>query len=194
MGSRPALVRQLVESGLIAVVRARSRKQATPIALALRKGGIRAVEITMTTPDAIGAIADITRNADPSLLPGAGTVLDIEAARRAIDAGARFVVSPDLRPEVVKVCHERNIPVLMGAFTPTEMQRVHESGSDFVKFFPADFGGAAHVKAVRAPPAPSAHHPHRRREPGEHGVLPFRRMPRTRRGLLPHNPADPGPG
>ncbi len=151
MEARDRLSDSLVRAGLVAVVRAHGRSQALPVARALLGGGIRAVEITLTTPGAIEAIGDISRELGEELLPGAGTVLDADSARRSIDAGARYVVSPDFRPEVLEASHQAGVPVLMGAYTPSEMQRVHEAGSDFVKFFPAGFGGAAYVKAVRGP-------------------------------------------
>ena len=122
-----------------------------PLSEALISGGVIAIEITMTTPNAIEAIQDASRNLGSGGLVGVGTVLDAEICAKAIEAGAEFVVSPIIKQEIVEAAHSAGRPVMLGAYTPTEAQTAHEFGSDFVKLFPADGLGAAYVKALRAP-------------------------------------------
>ncbi len=136
---------------MIAVVRARHPEQVPALSEALIAGGVIAIEITMTTPNAIGAIRDARIKLGERALVGVGTVLDAETCRAALDAGAQFVVSPICRTELVSIAHAVDRPMMLGAYTPTEAQRVHEAGADFVKLFPADSLGPAYVKALRAP-------------------------------------------
>jgi 2-dehydro-3-deoxyphosphogluconate aldolase / (4S)-4-hydroxy-2-oxoglutarate aldolase len=109
----------------------------------LREAGFGAVEITMTTPDAIQLLKQ-TRNA------GAGTVLDLDTARRCIDAGAQFLVSPCLVPGMAKLAHEAGRLALIGGFTPGEVLAAHREGADIVKLFPASSGGPEHLRAIHA--------------------------------------------
>ena len=151
MRSKEQIKAWLEDPGLIAVVRAKSSAQVVPLAEALIGGGFRAIEVTMTTPDALTAIRmAVSRFADVASI-GVGTVLDGDTARRALDAGAEFVVSPITRPEIARVAIAAGRPVMLGAYTPTEAQLVHEAGSDYVKLFPADTLGVAYIKAIRAP-------------------------------------------
>jgi 2-dehydro-3-deoxyphosphogluconate aldolase / (4S)-4-hydroxy-2-oxoglutarate aldolase len=142
---------RLVQLGIIAVVRARHPDQVLPVAQALMAGGVFAIEITLTTPHAIQAIGHASQTLDSSALLGVGTVLSTASCKAALEAGARFVVSPVLRPELVPVAHAAGCPVMLGAYTPTEAQTAHEAGTDFVKIFPADGLGPAYIKALRAP-------------------------------------------
>lgn len=151
MRTKNDILRQLVDPGVIAVVRARKASQALPIAEALLAGGVIAVEITMTTPDAIAAIREASDKLGDRALIGVGTVLDVTTCRTAIAAGAQFVVSPICRPELAHIAHAAHKPVMLGAYTPTEAQLAHEVGADFVKIFPADGLGANYIKALRAP-------------------------------------------
>ncbi len=112
-------------------------------------GGFRAVEVTLTTPGALEAIAHFAKNKD--LLVGAGTVLDTQQAQRALDAGARFLVSPATDPEVIRWCASRDVLILPGAFTPTEMLLATRSGAQVVKLFPAPPGGPDYVRACLGP-------------------------------------------
>jgi 2-dehydro-3-deoxyphosphogluconate aldolase/(4S)-4-hydroxy-2-oxoglutarate aldolase len=149
--SKEAIISALLDPGLIAVVRARSADQVVPLGQALLRGGIRAIEVTMTTPDALHAIRECANHLPAEALIGVGTVLDSDTCREAIRAGAQFVVSPIMRPAIADVAHEFNKPVMLGAFTPTEAQSAYEAGSDLIKLFPADTLGTAYIKAVRAP-------------------------------------------
>lgn len=141
---------QLLASGVIAVLRARDVKGLMQVARALQAGGVSALEITLTTPGAMDSIAELSRIEDGMLI-GAGTVLDAAAARSVMDAGARFVVSPTLDPDVVHVCRDRNIPCIPGAFTPTEILGAWRSGAPLVKLFPAAAAGPGFVRDLLAP-------------------------------------------
>ena len=151
MRSRPEIAQLLADSKLIAVIRARRTEQIIPLAEALVDEGIIAIEVTMTTPNAFEAIRAATAHFGPRALIGVGTVLNTDTCAGAIEAGAEFVVSPILRPEIAKAAHNAGRPVMLGAYTPTEAQLAHEAGSDFVKIFPADTLGLAYIKALRAP-------------------------------------------
>lgn len=149
--SKEQIIERLVNPGIVAVVRARSREQVRPLAEALLAGGVTAIEITMTTPEAIEAIRETSDALGSEALIGVGTILDGRTAQQAIDAGAQFVVTPILRPEIVPIAHAAGKPVMLGSYSPTEAQVAHQSGCDFVKLFPADGLGASYIKAIRAP-------------------------------------------
>ncbi len=151
MRSKSDIISRLTNPGIIAVVRAKRADQIIPLAEALVAGGIIAVEVTMTTPNAIAAITQARKKLADRALIGVGTVLDVATCRAAIEAGAEFVVSPILRPELVPVCHAAGVPVMLGAYTPTEAQLAHEAGADFVKIFPADGLGPKFIRNLLAP-------------------------------------------
>jgi 2-dehydro-3-deoxyphosphogluconate aldolase/(4S)-4-hydroxy-2-oxoglutarate aldolase len=139
------------ETGVIAILRAKSSEQLIAAAEAIRQGGVRAIEVTLNTPGALGVISEAGKRFGGDILFGAGTVLDAESAREAILAGADFVVAPTLNLEVVRLCNRYSIPVMPGCFTPTEMLAAWEAGADFVKLFPAEVGGPGMLKAILAP-------------------------------------------
>jgi 2-dehydro-3-deoxyphosphogluconate aldolase / (4S)-4-hydroxy-2-oxoglutarate aldolase len=151
MRDKSQILACLTHPGIIAVVRAQHAGQVLPLAEALIAGGVVAIEITMTTPNAMDAIREARRHIGPRGLIGVGTVLDVPTGRAALEAGAEFMVSPVLRPELVAVAHAADRPVMIGAFTPTEAQLAHEAGADFIKIFPADGLGPGYIKALRAP-------------------------------------------
>jgi 2-dehydro-3-deoxyphosphogluconate aldolase/(4S)-4-hydroxy-2-oxoglutarate aldolase len=151
MPTKQQIIGRLLNPGIIAVVRAKRTDQAVPLAEALVAGGVIAVEITMTTPNAITAIREACAKLDDRALIGVGTVLDEATCQAAIDAGAQFVVSPICRRELVNVAHKSDKPIMLGAYTPTEAQLAHEAGSDFIKIFPADSLGPNYIKSLRAP-------------------------------------------
>ena len=151
MRSKAEIISLLTNPGIIAVVRAQRPEQVIPLSEALIAGGVIAVEITMTTPGAIDAIRAACQQIGDRGLIGVGTVLDVATCRAAVDAGAEFVVSPMLRPELVAVAHMADRPIMLGAYTPTEAQLAYEAGSDFIKIFPADTLGPTFIKALRAP-------------------------------------------
>ena len=151
MRTKAEIISRLVKPGIIAVVRAQKAEQVPPLCEALLAGGVLAIEITMTTPNALAAIRDArTRFAERALI-GVGTVLDAKTCQAAIDAGAEFVVTPICRIELVKLAQAADRPIMLGAYTPTEAQLAHEAGADFVKIFPADTLGPGFIKSLRAP-------------------------------------------
>jgi len=142
----------LLQSGVIAVVRVAEAVGLRPAARALAAGGVGAVEITLTTPGAIATIADLASDTGlAGCAIGAGTVLDESSARRVIDAGARFVVSPTLDPAVIAACHDRGVPCMPGAFTPTELLEAWRAGAPVIKLFPASAVGPGYIRDVLAP-------------------------------------------
>ena len=151
MQTKQQIIEQLLNPGVIAVVRAKRTDQVVPLAEALVAGGIIAVEITMTTPNAIAAIREASAKLGQRALIGVGTVLDEATCHAAIEAGAQFVVSPICRRELVPIAHQAGKPIMLGSYTPTEAQLAHEAGADFIKVFPADTLGPNYVKALRAP-------------------------------------------
>ncbi len=145
------IFKQLSNIGIIPVVKINDASKAVPLAKALAKGGLNAAEITFRTPAAEEAIRNITK-ACPDILVGAGTVLTIEQAQRALDAGAKFIVSPGFNPKVVKWCLDNNVTPLPGCTSPSEIEAALELGLKVVKFFPAEqSGGLAKIKAMSAP-------------------------------------------
>lgn len=151
MSKRLQRAQRLMNAAVIAVVRSPRRDLVVPLAEALVAGGVVAIEITTTTPDALNAIRDARAALGDQAMIGVGTVLENITCRGALDAGAEFVVSPILRGSMVPLCHAAEVPVMLGAFTPTEAQAAYEAGADFVKIFPADSLGPTFVKALRAP-------------------------------------------
>ena len=151
MRSKSEIISLLTRSGIIAVVRAQRQDQIVPLSEALVAGGVIAVEITLTTPNAIPAIREAKQQLGERALIGVGTVLEVETCRAALEAGAEFVVSPILRPELVGVAHSADRPIMLGAYTPTEAQLAYEAGADFIKIFPADSLGPNYIRALRAP-------------------------------------------
>lgn len=151
MKPREQMAERLVQAGIIAVVRAPETSLVLPLSEALVAGGVIAIEITMTTPNAFQAIQMARQHFGDRAIIGVGTVLDWATTQSAIQAGAQFVVSPIARVELTQLAHQANCPIMLGAYTPTEAQKVHESGADFVKLFPADGLGIGYIKALRAP-------------------------------------------
>jgi 2-dehydro-3-deoxyphosphogluconate aldolase/(4S)-4-hydroxy-2-oxoglutarate aldolase len=146
----PALTR-ILNDRLIAVVRTDSADGLLDVVASLAEGGISIVEITLTIPNALTAIDRIVRSAGDRLLVGAGTILDADAAKAARDAGAAFLVSPIVSEAVVHVAKQDGLPVMPGAYTPTEIHTAWRMGGDIVKVFPADSLGPGYFRAVRGP-------------------------------------------
>jgi 2-dehydro-3-deoxyphosphogluconate aldolase/(4S)-4-hydroxy-2-oxoglutarate aldolase len=141
----------MLESGVVAIMRAKSPDQLLEAAKAVLAGGVNAIEVTMTTPGALDVIRQATGSFGAGVLFGAGSVLDAETARAAILAGAQFVVCPTFNPKTVEMCNRYSIPVMPGAYTPSEILNAWEAGATLVKVFPASVGGPAYIKAVKAP-------------------------------------------
>ena len=149
--TKPEIIQRLLAPGIIAIIRADSADQLLHAAEALLAGGVTAVEITMTTPNAIPTIGDIAAKLGDQILMGVGSIIDPETARVAILGGAEFVITPVTRPEIIRMCNRYGKPIASGAFTPTECLVAHESGADFVKLFPADQVGPGYIKNLLAP-------------------------------------------
>lgn len=142
---------RLIEGGIVAVVRAPSSEQLPAVAEALLAGGIIAIEITLTTPDAIAGIASLARRFSNRVILGVGTVLDEESCRQAIAAGAQFVVSPMFDEKIVAATLELDRIAIPGAFTPSEILRASAAGADIVKVFPSNSLGPGYFKDLLAP-------------------------------------------
>jgi len=139
------------ETGVIAIMRARSTEQLLTAADAIKKGGVKVIEVTMTTPGALGVIEAAQKRFGDEVLFGAGSVLDPETARAAILAGAGFIVAPTLNLDTIAMCSRYSIPVIPGALTPTEALTAWEAGADLIKIFPAGLHGPDFIKAILAP-------------------------------------------
>lgn len=150
MKKEEVLVR-IHEVGIVPGIRTSSAEDGRFAADAIAKGGIPIVEITMTVPKAIDVISDMVRNT-PNVIVGAGTVLDLETARRCLDAGAGFITSPGLNLKIVEFAVKENILIIAGAMTPSEVITAWQAGSEIVKVFPcAPIGGPAYIKALKGP-------------------------------------------
>jgi 2-dehydro-3-deoxyphosphogluconate aldolase/(4S)-4-hydroxy-2-oxoglutarate aldolase len=136
---------------IVAIVRLDRYDRAVEIAQALLAGGISAIEFTLTGAGAHDAIGAARGALGERAQIGVGSVLTPAAAAAAIAAGAQFVVTPALRPDVIVACHDRGAPILCGAFTPTEALTAHEAGADMVKIFPARLGGPQYIRDILAP-------------------------------------------
>jgi 2-dehydro-3-deoxyphosphogluconate aldolase / (4S)-4-hydroxy-2-oxoglutarate aldolase len=145
------MLRGMIDTGVVAIVRLNSSESLTRVAEAIAEGGVRYIEFTMTTPGALEVLGKVTGRFGDDVIFGAGTVLDAETARAAILAGARFVVAPNLNPEVITLCNRYSAPSMPGALTPTEIMQAWDLGADVVKVFPCNNLGPDFIKAVLAP-------------------------------------------
>ena len=145
------ILTQIENTGIVPVVVLDDPRDAKPLAEALCSGGLPCAEVTFRTPAAAQSIR-IMSEKFPHMLIGAGTVLTTEQVDSAVDAGAKFIVSPGLNPRIVKYCTERNIVITPGCANPSDVEQAIENGLDVVKFFPAEqAGGLAYIKAIAAP-------------------------------------------
>lgn len=150
--SRQETVAGLREIGIIPVIRADSTETAARIVDTLVEAGLGVIEVTMTVPDALGVIASVAGRFGRRIVLGAGTVTDADTARRVVEAGAEFIVTPCLVPEVVAVARAVSVAVLPGALSPTEVFTAFQAGADLVKVFPAQsVGGPEYIKALKGP-------------------------------------------
>ncbi|HEV7698809.1 MAG TPA: bifunctional 4-hydroxy-2-oxoglutarate aldolase/2-dehydro-3-deoxy-phosphogluconate aldolase [Pyrinomonadaceae bacterium] len=149
---KTATLEQIETIGIVPVVRASSAEEAMKAIDAIREGGINILEITMTVPGAIEVIREVSQRYGSDVVTGAGTVLDPETARKCIDAGAVFVVSPALNVDTIAACIEAGVPVMPGALSPTEVVTAWNAGADMVKIFPAGaVGGPTYLKNLKGP-------------------------------------------
>ena len=151
MSTRVENLASIKAGGVVAVLRADSPDNLVHVAQAIGRGGIGAVEITMTTPGALDVIGECADRLEGGLLLGAGTVLDPETARAAILSGAEYIVTPTLNPDVITLCRRYDKVVIPGALTPTEILTAWECGADIVKVFPATAVGPRYFKDVKGP-------------------------------------------
>jgi len=150
-GDGKAILKKIGELGAVLVVRCETEEEAVNGIRAVLAGGIRAVEITFTVPGAPGVIRRVKHEFGETLLLGAGTVLTPEQAEDAVAAGARYLIAPNSDERVLGSARRLGVPIIPGAFTPTEIVRAWELGADAVKVFPASLGGPAYIRALRAP-------------------------------------------
>jgi 2-dehydro-3-deoxyphosphogluconate aldolase/(4S)-4-hydroxy-2-oxoglutarate aldolase len=147
--SKTEVLNRIRAEKVIALIRADGPESLLDCARALSAGGLNAIELTMTTPGAIALVTEVSRKL-PGVMLGLGTVLDAETARAGVAAGAQFIVTPAVRPEVIKACGQLGVPVFSGALTPTEIAQAADLGADIIKIFPAEFFGPAYIKSLRA--------------------------------------------
>ena len=149
--TKEQIIERILHPGVVAIIRADNSEQLIEASRALIAGGISGIEVTMTTPNALKVIADVCRVFGDKALVGVGSVLDVKTAQAALDAGAEYVVTPVLRPDVIAFCNKANKPILAGSYTPTEAQTATDLGADFVKIFPADGLGPKYIQSIRGP-------------------------------------------
>jgi 2-dehydro-3-deoxyphosphogluconate aldolase / (4S)-4-hydroxy-2-oxoglutarate aldolase len=148
---KAAIVARIKSEGAVGVIRTDSTERALAAARALVAGGFRAIEITYSFPGATDAIAKLAETNERDLLLGAGTILKRQQVHEAVGAGAQFLVSPCVLPEVIDAAREHQVAVIPGAFTPTEIYTAYSLGADIVKIFPAVRFGPEYLKALRGP-------------------------------------------
>lgn len=148
--NRLDVLNQIRRVGVVAILRMDATEKVVPVADALQQGGVHVIEITMGTPGVLRLIGQIAAQR-PEILVGVGSVLDAETARMALHAGAKFIVTPVTKKEIIETGHRYDAPVLSGAFTPGEILTAFEAGADVVKVFPAESLGIPYLKAVLAP-------------------------------------------
>lgn len=145
------LIEQIKESGIVAVIRGANEENILPIAKSLLKGGVKTLEITAETKGVLRIIEKVAAEYGDQLIIGAGTVLDPETARAAIMAGAKFIFSPTVNIETIKMAKRYGVISIPGALTPTEILTAYENGADIIKVFPANAFGPSYLKSIRGP-------------------------------------------
>lgn len=149
--NRKETVARIIDYGVVAVIRMKDTDRLLKVIEAVRGGGVKCIEITMTVPGAVEIIRQLSGMVPKDVLIGAGTVVNEETAQKVIDAGARFVVGPVLNLEMIAACTDRDIPVFPGCYTPTEIHTAWHAGADIIKVFPATTLGPKYFKDLRGP-------------------------------------------
>lgn len=149
--SKAETLQKLVDNGVFAVIRMTDSKKLMKVIEAVSKGGVKNIEITMTVPNAVEIIRELVKSNSGDSIIGAGTVLTKEDAKAVIEAGAQFVVSPIMNPEVIATCKELDVPCMPGCYTPTEVIAGWKAGGDIIKVFPATTLGPRYFKDLLAP-------------------------------------------
>jgi 2-dehydro-3-deoxyphosphogluconate aldolase/(4S)-4-hydroxy-2-oxoglutarate aldolase len=150
---RLEMIKKISDAGIVAVIRATSKEEGIKIVEAVKKGGIKALEITMTVPGAVDIIKELSEiyKDDEDMLIGAGTVLDPETARACILAGAKYIVSPSLNVDTIKLCNRYRIAVMPGVMTVKEAVEALELGVEIIKVFPGNVFGPAIISSFKGP-------------------------------------------
>ncbi len=148
--TRNQTLTRILSDKVVAIIRMKNPKHISQTVAALIEGGINALEITSNTPDFASHIEQ-SRLKHQNALIGAGTIISTSLAKQAIDSGAQFLVTPNTDPQIVEIASRADVPVIMGAFTATEMQVASQAGADIIKLFPASIAGIAYMKSVLAP-------------------------------------------
>lgn len=149
--SRLQVLQEIESSGVVAVIRMKEPEKLRAVVDAMLEGGVKALEVTMTVPGAVGLIERLARDLPPGFQLGAGTVLDPETARQVILAGASFIVAPVLSLPTIELCHRYDVAAMPGCFTPTEILTAWQAGADIIKVFPATALGPGYFKDILAP-------------------------------------------
>ena len=149
--SRKETLTQILSNGVVAVIRMKDPKRLSKVVDAVRAGGVKCIEITMTVPGAVDIIGEMARNAPHDILIGAGIVTEKSGARDVIKAGAKFVVGPALNLDILAVCRESDIVCMPGCFSPTEILAGWNAGADIIKVFPATSLGPKYFKDIAGP-------------------------------------------
>ena len=149
--SKQDTLARIIDSGVVAVMRAPSGKMLVDVAEALLRGGVVAIEVTFTVPGAAKVLEQVADRLGDKIVLGAGTVLDPETARTALLAGAEFIVAPTVNLDVIRLCRRYDKAIMPGALTPTEVLTAWEAGADVVKVFPSDLTGPGYLKALHGP-------------------------------------------
>lgn len=147
--TKAEILAELLATKIVAIIRLASSEYVLDTALALQKGGVTAIEVTMGTPNALEEITKLSQQV--GILPGVGSIVDAKTTELAIKAGAQYIVTPATKKEIIEVAHDYGKPVLSGALTPTEILQAYEWGADIIKLFPAATFGLPYFKAVKAP-------------------------------------------
>jgi len=149
--NREKIISEILNRKAVAVLRVKEAEKLKKVIEAINEGGISVAEITMTVPNAIKLIEKMSMELDSNIIIGVGSVLNSSIAEEAIKAGAKYVVSPIFKKEIVDMAHKYDVPAMLGCFSPTEIQTAYEAGTDVVKVFPADVLGIAFFKDILAP-------------------------------------------
>jgi len=148
---RRAVAQAIEACGVVGIIRMKDPAKLPRVVQALADGGVRTLEITMTVPGAVDLIRQTAASLPPGFLLGAGTVLDVETTHRVIEAGAKFIVSPVFRPELIVAAHGHDVPILPGCFSPTEILAAWDAGADMIKVFPATALGPGYLRDIHGP-------------------------------------------
>ena len=149
--SKKQILDEIFKRKVVAVLRVKEVDKLKKVIQAISDGGVSVAEITMTVPNAIKLIEKMSQELDENIIIGVGSVLNKQTAQDAIKAGAKYVVSPILKKEILETAQKHDVPVMPGCFTPTEIYSAFEMGADIVKVFPADIVGMPFFKAILAP-------------------------------------------